>query len=129
MVCVPVLNYTNLFSRRLDTGSFTDFPALTVRSDFNYLIGHRTNLDEWMRDKTSRLTPKVQVQRTRSAFRRRAQRNAFRRRGARQHSGSFARWNQSLRDSLNALAFFSRRQDRELLGAISRGLLDCSCRV
>jgi hypothetical protein len=24
-----------------------------------------------------------------------------------------------------ALAFFSRRQDRELLGAISRGLLDC----
>ena len=27
------------------------------------------------------------------------------------------------------LAFFSRRQDRELLGAISRGLLDCPCRV
>jgi hypothetical protein len=24
-----------------------------------------------------------------------------------------------------ALAFFSRQQDRELLGAISRGLLDC----
>jgi len=30
---------------------------------------------------------------------------------------------------LNALAFFSRRQDRELLGAISRGLLDCPRRV
>ena len=28
-----------------------------------------------------------------------------------------------------ALAFFSRRQDRELPGAISRGLLDCPCRV
>ncbi len=27
--------------------------------------------------------------------------------------------------ALFALAFFSRRQDRELLGAISRGLLDC----
>ena len=27
-----------------------------------------------------------------------------------------------------ALAFFSRRQDRELPGAISRGLLDCPCR-
>jgi hypothetical protein len=26
-------------------------------------------------------------------------------------------------------AFFSRRQDRELFGAISRGLLDCPCRV
>ena len=31
--------------------------------------------------------------------------------------------------ALFALAFFSRRQDRELLGAISRGLLDCPCRV
>ncbi len=28
-----------------------------------------------------------------------------------------------------ALAFYSRRQDRELLGAISRGLLDCPRRV
>ena len=27
------------------------------------------------------------------------------------------------------LGFFSRRQDRELRGAISRGLLDCPCRV
>ena len=27
-----------------------------------------------------------------------------------------------------ALAFFFRRQDRELPGAISRGLLDCPCR-
>ena len=27
------------------------------------------------------------------------------------------------------LAFFSRQQDRELLGAISRDLLDCPCRV
>ena len=31
--------------------------------------------------------------------------------------------------ALFALAFFSRRQDRELLGAISRGLLDCPRRV
>jgi hypothetical protein len=31
--------------------------------------------------------------------------------------------------TLFALAFFSRRQDRELLGAISRGLLDCPRRV
>jgi len=31
--------------------------------------------------------------------------------------------------TLFALAFFSRRQDRELLGAISRGLLDCPCRL
>ena len=31
--------------------------------------------------------------------------------------------------ALFALAFFSRRQDRELLGAISRGLLVCPCRV
>jgi len=30
---------------------------------------------------------------------------------------------------LFALAFFSPRQDRELLGAIFRGLLDCPCRV
>ena len=30
---------------------------------------------------------------------------------------------------LFALAFFSRRQDRELPGAISRGLLDCPRRV
>jgi hypothetical protein len=30
--------------------------------------------------------------------------------------------------ALCALAFFSRRQDRELPGAISRGLLDCPCR-
>ncbi len=28
-----------------------------------------------------------------------------------------------------ALAFFSRRQDRESPGAISRGLLDCPCRL
>jgi hypothetical protein len=55
-------------------------------------------------------------------------------------SRSFARWNQSLRHSPNskknerifnlavfALAFFAGRQDRELLGAISRGLLDCPC--
>jgi hypothetical protein len=40
-----------------------------------------------------------------------------------------ARWNQSLKHSLNAFAFFSRRQDREPLGAISRGLLDCPRRV
>ena len=37
------------------------------------------------------------------------------------------------RDNLNqalfASAFFSRRQDRELPGAISRGLLDCPCRA
>ena len=31
--------------------------------------------------------------------------------------------------TLFAFAFFSRRQDRELLGAISRGLLDCPPRV
>jgi hypothetical protein len=31
--------------------------------------------------------------------------------------------------TLFALTFFSRRQDRELPGAISRGLLDCSYRV
>ena len=31
--------------------------------------------------------------------------------------------------ALFALAFFSRRQDRELPGAISRGLLDCPRRV
>ena len=31
--------------------------------------------------------------------------------------------------ALFALAFFSRRQDRELLGAISRGLLDCPYRA
>ncbi len=31
--------------------------------------------------------------------------------------------------ALFAFAFFSRRQDRELLGAISRGLLDCPRRV
>jgi hypothetical protein len=31
--------------------------------------------------------------------------------------------------ALFALAFFFRLQDRELLGAISRGLLDCPCRL
>jgi hypothetical protein len=31
--------------------------------------------------------------------------------------------------ALFALAFFSQRQDRELPGAISRGLLDCPRRV
>jgi hypothetical protein len=31
--------------------------------------------------------------------------------------------------ALLAFAFFSGQQDRELLGAISRGLLDCPCRV
>jgi hypothetical protein len=35
----------------------------------------------------------------------------------------------SLKRSLNAFAFLSGRQDRELLGAISRGLLDCPRRV
>jgi len=31
--------------------------------------------------------------------------------------------------ALFAFPFFSRRQDRELLGAISLGLLECPCRV
>jgi len=41
-------------------------------------------------DKTSRLTPHVQVQQTRWAFRRSAQQNAFRHRNVRQQSRSFA---------------------------------------
>ena len=32
-------------------------------------------------------------------------------------------------NALFPLAYFSRRQDRELPGAISRGLLGCPCRV
>ena len=36
---------------------------------------------------------------------------------------------ENFNQALFALAFFSRRQDRELPGAISRGLLDCPCRV
>ena len=36
---------------------------------------------------------------------------------------------QNFNHALFALAFFSQRQDRELLGAISRGLLDCPRRV
>src|SRR5258705_13786035 len=36
---------------------------------------------------------------------------------------------ENFNDAVFAFAFFSRRQDRELLGAISRGLLDCPCRL
>ena len=36
---------------------------------------------------------------------------------------------ENFNDPVFALAFFSGRQDRELLGAISRGLLDCPCRL
>ena len=34
-----------------------------------------------------------------------------------------------INEAVFALAFFSRPQDRELLGATSRGLLGCPCRV
>jgi hypothetical protein len=44
----------------------------------------------------------IRVPQTPSAFHPHAQRNAFRRRGVRQHSRSFARWNQSLRRSPNS---------------------------
>jgi hypothetical protein len=33
MVCVTVLNFTNLFSHRLNAGSFKGFPAPTVQSN------------------------------------------------------------------------------------------------
>jgi hypothetical protein len=36
---------------------------------------------------------------------------------------------ENFNDAVFALAFFSRRQDRELLGATSRGLLDCPRQV
>ena len=38
MVYVTALNLTNLFSRKLDAGSFRSFPAATVQSNFNYVI-------------------------------------------------------------------------------------------
>jgi hypothetical protein len=36
---------------------------------------------------------------------------------------------ENFNQALFAFAFFSRRQDQELLGAVSRGLLDCPRRV
>jgi hypothetical protein len=36
---------------------------------------------------------------------------------------------QNFNQAVFILAFFSRRQDRELRGAVSRGLLDCPCRL
>jgi len=36
---------------------------------------------------------------------------------------------ENFNDAVFAFAFYSRRQDRELLGEISRGLLDCPRRV
>jgi hypothetical protein len=45
------------------------------------------------------------------------------------HVASRIRERENFNRAVFALAFFSRRQDRELLGAIFRGLLDCPCRV
>jgi uncharacterized coiled-coil protein SlyX len=42
-----------------------------------------------------------------------------------EQSRSPERERENFNHALFGLAFFSRRQDRELLGAISRGLLDC----
>ena|SRR6516164_4023194 len=36
---------------------------------------------------------------------------------------------ENFNEAVFSLAFFSQRQDRERLGAISRGLLDCPCRL
>src|SRR5262249_11889470 len=61
------------------------------RSALASVTGQRTDRHEWIRDKTSLLTPDVQVRQTRPAFHLHAKRTAFRRRDARQQSRLFDR--------------------------------------